>query len=139
MIQYTNKIPNKIDYFELLRTVSENVDVSELSSELDSTIACVSVYNGERLVGLGRVKKEGPYLCIEDLIVKLEEYEDEIKSNIIVYLFNQLNEMKNYDMTVRDCLSMKKSNEEIIFNKQNVDTQNNGIEYVNQPTSYAHA
>ena len=41
MIQYTNKLPSKVDYFELIRTVYEDVDVSELSSELDSTIACI--------------------------------------------------------------------------------------------------
>ncbi|MBR2744194.1 MAG: hypothetical protein IKE01_02715 [Clostridia bacterium] len=139
MIQYTKNIPNKIDYFELLKTVNENVDVSELSSELDSTIACVSVYNGERLIGLGRVKKEGPYLCIEDLIVKLEEYEEEIKSNIIVYLFNQLNEMKNYDMTVRDCLNMKKSNEELMFTNQIENNESVSMNYIQQPTGFARA
>ena len=119
MIQYTNKLPSKVDYFELIRTVYKDIDVSELSSELDSTIACICVYNGDRLVGMGRVKKEGDYLCIEDLIVKLEQYREEIQNNIIIGLFDQINEMKKYDITVRDCLSMKKSNEEILFKNQN--------------------
>lgn len=115
MIQYTTKLPNKIDYFELIRTVYDDVDVSTLSSELDKTIACICVYNGERLIGMGRVKKEEDYLCIEDLIVKLEQYREEIQNNIIIGLFEQLNEMKNYDISVRDCLSMSKSNEELLF------------------------
>lgn len=119
MIQYINKIPNKIDYFELIRTEYENVDVSGLSTELDNTIACVSVYNGDRLIGMGRVKKEENYLCIEDLIVKLEPYKEEIQKNIIVNLFKQINQMKYYDIVVRDCLTMKKSNEEIITNQNN--------------------
>ena len=139
MIQYTNKIPNKIDYFELIRAVYEDVDVSTLSTELESTIACVSVYNGERLVGLGRVKKEGPYLCIEDLIVRLEEYKEEIQNNIIVYLFDQINEMKKYDITVRDCLSMKKSNEELIFNNQSQNKENIRTSYIQEPNGYARA
>lgn len=120
MIQYTNKLPSKVDYFELIRTVYEDVDVSELSSELDSTIACICVYNGDRLIGMGRVKKEGYYLCIEDLIVRLEQYREEIQNNIIIGLFDQINEMKKYDIEVRDCLSMKKSNEEILFKNQEI-------------------
>ena len=115
MIQYINKVPSKIEYFEMIRTEYENVEVSELSTELDSTIACVCAYNGDRLVGLGRVKQEDNYLCLEDLIVKLEPYKEEIQNAIIINLFEQLNNMKNYDITVRDCLSMKKSNEEILF------------------------
>lgn len=121
MIQYINKVPSKIEYFEMIRTEYENVDVSELSTELDSTIACVCAYNGDRLVGMGRVKQENNYLCIEDLIVKLEPYKEEIQKAIIVKLFNELNQMKNYDITVRDCLSMKKSNEEILFKDEELE------------------
>lgn len=123
MIQYTNKLPSKVDYFELIRTVYKDVDVSELSSELDGTIACICVYNGDRLVGMGRVKQEGNYLCIDDLIVKLEQYREEIQNNIIIGLFDQINEMKKYDIIVRDCLSMKKSNEEILFKNQNISQE----------------
>lgn len=138
MIQYTNKLPNKIDYFELIRTVYENVDVSELSAELDSTIVCVSVYNGDRLIGLGRVKQEGNYLCIEDLIVRLEEYKEEIQNNIIVYLFDQINQMKNYDIVVRDCLSMRPSNEEIIF-KNTSNQEELNFSYSNQQNNFVRA
>lgn len=115
MIHYTDKLPNKVDYYELLRTVYDNVDVSEISSELESSIACVCVYNGERLVGMGRVKKEENYLCIEDLIVRLEDCKEEIQNCIIVNLFEQINKMKNYDMVVRDCLNMRQSNEDVIY------------------------
>lgn len=138
MIQYTNKLPNKIDYFELIRTVYENVDVSELSAELDSTIVCVSVYNGDRLIGLGRVKQEGNYLCIEDLIVRLEEHKEEIQNNIIVYLFDQINQMKNYDIVVRDCLSMRPSNEEIIF-KNTSNQEELNFSYSNQQNNFVRA
>lgn len=123
MIQYTTKLPNKVDYYDLLRTVYDDVDVSQLSTELESSIACVSVYNGERLVGMGRVKQENNYLCIEDLIVKLEDYREEIQNNIIVNLFEQLNQMKNYDVNVRDCLNMRQSNEEMLFRQPEVPTQ----------------
>lgn len=115
MIEYTTNIPNKVDYYDLLKTVYEDVDVSSLSEELENTIACVSVYNGERLVGMGRVKRENNYLCIDDLIVKLEDCREEIQNNIIVNLFNQLNQIKHYDIVVRDCLNMTMSNEDILY------------------------
>ena len=115
MIEYTNNIPNKVDYYDLLRTVYEDIDVSEISNELENTIACVSVYNGERLVGMGRVKRENNYLCIEDLIVKHEDFREEIQNNIIIKLFNQLNQIKHYDVIVRDCLNMTMSNDDILY------------------------
>ena len=117
MIEYTTNLPNKVDYYDLLRTVYEDIDVSSLSDELENTIACVSVYNGERLVGMGRVKRENNYLCIDDLIVKLEDCREEIQNNIIVNLFNQLNQIKHYDIVVRDCLNMTMSNEDILYKK----------------------
>ena len=102
MIQYTTNLPSKVDYYELLKTVYEDIDVSGISTELENSIACVCVYNGDRLVGMGRVKREKNYLCIEDLIVNL---------------FTQLNQIKNYDIAVRDCLSMKMSNEEVTLSE----------------------
>jgi len=124
MIQYTTKLPNKVDYYDLLRTVYDDIDVSQLSSELESSIVCVCVYNGERLVGMGRVKRENNYLCIDDLIVKLEDYREEIQSNIIVNLFDQLNQIKNYDIMVRDCLNMTMSNEDMMFKQQDFSENN---------------
>ena len=117
MIQYTTNLPNKVDYYDLLRTVYEDIDVSSLSEELDSTIACVTVYNGDRIVGMGRVKRENNYLCIDDLIVKLEDCREEIQNNIIVNLFDQINQIKHYDIAVRDCLNMTMSNEEMILTR----------------------
>ena len=124
MIQYTTKLPNKVDYYDLVRTVYDDIDVSSLSTELENSIACVCVYNGDRLVGMGRVKREKNYLCIEDLIVKLEYSREEIQNNIIINLFNQLNQIKNYDIAVRDCLSMNMSNEEVIFSRAMQQNQN---------------
>ena len=74
MIQYINKIPTKIEYFEMLRTICEypEIDVSEISQELDGALTAVCAYNGERMIGMGLVKKEQKYLCIEDLIVNSE-------------------------------------------------------------------
>lgn len=138
MIQYINKLPSKVDYFELIRTEYQDVDVSELSAELDSTIACVCVYNGDRLIGMGRVKQENDYLCIEDLIVKLEPYKEEIQNNIIVNLFNQINQMKSYDVTVRDCLSMEKSDEDIHYRNQD-NQEGDNLNLNNGQNSYVGA
>ena len=125
MIRYINKIPSKIEYFEMIRKEYENVEVSELSTELDSTITAVCVYNGDRLVGMGRIKKEGNLLCIEDLIVKLEPYKEEIQNGIIVNLIKQINQIKMYNVTVRDCLDMTNSEER--FNDDDIEESNNKI------------
>ena len=125
MIRYINKIPSKIEYFEMIRTEYENVEVSELSAELDKTITAVCVYNGDRLVGMGRIKKEDNLLCIEDLIVKLEPYKEEIQKGIIVNLIKQINQIKMYDITVRDCLDMRSPQEK--SNDDTIEESNNTI------------
>lgn len=126
MIRYINKIPSKIEYFEMIRTEYENVEVSELSTELDQTITCVCAYNGDRLVGMGRIKEENNLLYIEDLIVKLEPYKEEIQKGIIVNLINQINQIKMYDVTVRDCLDMRYTEENNI-NNENIEENDNKI------------
>lgn len=124
MLRYINKIPSKIEYFEMIRKEYENVEVSELSTELDTTITAVCVYNGDRLVGMGRIKKEDNLLCIEDLIVKLEPYKEEIQKGIIINLIKQINQIKMYDVTVRDCLDMRNSEEKI---HDDIEESNNKI------------
>lgn len=104
MIQYVNKVPSKIDYYEMIRNVYDNIDVSEIATELESTIAAVCAYKGDRLIGMGRVKIENRYLCIEDLIVKLDAYREDVENSIIVNLVNQVNQLKLHDATIRDCL-----------------------------------
>lgn len=106
MIQYINKVPNKIDYYEMIKSVYDNVDVSQIATELESTVAAVCAYKGDRLIGMGRVKIENRYLCIEDLIVKLDAYKEDVENSIIVNLVNQVNQMKHYDATIRDCLDL---------------------------------
>lgn len=113
MIQYVNKVPSKIDYYEMIRNVYDNIDVSEIATELESTIAAVCAYKGDRLIGMGRVKIENRYLCIEDLIVKLDAYKEEVENSIIVNLVNQVNQLKLYDATIRDCLDLSIKREPI--------------------------
>lgn len=126
MIQYVSKVPSKIEYYEMIRNVYENVEVSEITTELDATIASVCAYKGDRLIGMGRVKKEGCVLCIEDLIVKLDAYKEEIENNIIVNLINQVNKLKIYDVTIRDCLDMEIKEDPIeeIHIKDNAEQEN---------------
>lgn len=104
MIQYVNKLPSKIEYYDMMKSVYDDIDVTEMSIELDSTIAAVCAYKGERLIGIGRVKQEGNYVCIEDLIVKLDAYKEEVQNSIIISLIDQINKLKLYNVTVRDCL-----------------------------------
>lgn len=125
MLQYINKIPSKIEYFEMIRTEYENVEISELSTELDTTITAVCVYNGARLIGMGRIKKEDDLLYIKDLIVKLDSYKEEIQKGIIINLIKQINQIKLYDVVVRDCLNMENSEEK--SNDDNIGESNNQI------------
>ena len=128
MIQYINKIPTKIEYFEMLRTICEysEIDVSEISQELDGALTAVCAYNGERMIGMGLVKKEQKYLCIEDLIVNSEPLKEEIQNNIIVRLMKQVNQMKYYDVTVRDCLDMQEEQSDSMEENDENANQNVG-------------
>ena len=106
-IQYINKLPTKMEFFDMLRTSeTSKINISELENELFETITAVCVYNGDKIIGIGRVKKERNFLCIQDVIVSLDEYKEEIEKNIIVNLINQINQMKLINVEVRDCLQM---------------------------------
>ena len=106
-IQYINKLPTKMEFFDMLRTSeTSRINISDLDNELFETITAVCVYNGDKLIGIGRVKKERNFLYIQDVIVVLEEYREEIEKNIIVNLINQINQMKQVNVEVRDCLQM---------------------------------
>ena len=106
-IQYINKLTSKIEFFDMLRTLSpEQVNISELDLELSETITAVCAYNGDRIVGIGRVKKEGNYLYIQDVIITLEYLKEEIERNIIINLIQQINQMKQFNVEIRDCLEM---------------------------------
>ena len=106
-IQYINKLPSKIEFFDMLRTLdSSQINISELDLELSETITAVCAYNGDRIVGIGRVKKEGNYLYIQDVIITLEYLKEEIERNIIINLIQQINQMKQFNVEIRDCLEM---------------------------------
>ena len=106
-IQYINKIPTNMEFFDMLRSAeTTDVNISELENELFDTITAVCVYNGDKIIGMGRVKKEKDYLYIQDVIVSLKEYKEEIEKNIIVNLIEQINEIKQINVEVRDCLQM---------------------------------
>lgn len=113
MIQYINRLPSKIEYFEMACSAygEENVEVSELSKELDQTITAICAYNGDRMVGMGRVKAENGMLCITDLIVKLEPLKEEIQNHMIINLITEINKMKRYDVNIRECLHYEEENQ----------------------------
>ena len=47
-IQYINKLPSKIEFFDMLRTLdSSQINISELDLELSETITAVCAYNGD--------------------------------------------------------------------------------------------
>lgn len=106
-IQYINKLPSKMEFYDMLNACgTAKFNISDLDKELFETITAVCVYNGDKIIGIGRVKKERRYLYIQDVIVVLEEYKEEIEKNIIVNLIEQINQMKQVNVEVRDCLQM---------------------------------
>lgn len=110
IIQYINKLPSKVEFFDMLKTSETNkLDISDLDKELDETITAVCAYNGDRIIGIGRIKKEKEYLYIQDVVVTLEENKEEIENNIIVKLVQQINQVKNFNVEVRDCLQRAQS------------------------------
>lgn len=106
-IQYINKLPSKMEFYDMLNACgTAKFNISDLDKELFETITAVCVYNGDKIIGIGRVKKENRYLYIQDIIVALEEYKEEIEKNIIVNLIEQINQLKQVNVEVRDCLQM---------------------------------
>ena len=109
-IQYINKMPSKIEFFDMLRlSETQHIDITKLDNELFNTITAVCAYNDDKLIGMGRVKKEDNFLYIQDVIVELDELKEEIQKNIIVNLIKQVNEIKYTNIDVRDCLQMSET------------------------------
>ena len=61
-----------MEFFDMLRTSeTSRINISDLDNELFETITAVCVYNGDKIIGIGRVKKENNFLYIQDVIVVL--------------------------------------------------------------------
>ena len=118
-IQYFNKVPSKIEVFDIMDSMQENVSeeiCEELFEENEDIITTVCAYHLDKIVGMGRVKKEENTLYIQDIIIKPEYSEEEIENNIIVCLLRQVNELKRFNSNIQRCLDIEES-EENFFNR----------------------
>jgi GNAT superfamily N-acetyltransferase len=62
-ITYKQHIPNIEDYFSLFESTGWNEEYKltkeELSTTLDKSYYCISAYDGEKLIGFGRMMSDG--------------------------------------------------------------------------------
>lgn len=118
-IQYLNKIPTKMEIFEIMDSLQENISeeiCEQLVEEDEDLVTSVCAYHLDKIVGIGRVKKENKTLYIQDIIVKQEYSEEEIENNIIVCLLRQVNELKRFNSSIQRCLEIEEE-EENFFNR----------------------
>ena len=85
---YSNKIPSKDEFYPLYIATGWNESLSlspqDLELALKSSYGVVSVYDGEELVGFGRIVSDGiVYATIHDVIVAPNYQQQGIGSKII--------------------------------------------------------
>lgn len=115
-IQYLDKIPTKMEVYEIMDSIQSEEEVKteineNLLEESDDIVTTVCAYHLERIIGIGRVKKEGDMLYVQDIIIKPEYDEEEIKNNIIVSLVRQVNELTKYSSSIKRCLEFGEKEE----------------------------
>ena len=115
-IQYVNKVPNKMEIYELMDSMQIDVHEEDIFVEDESTITSVCAYHLEKIVGIGKVEKEQDKLYIQDILVRPEYRDEQIENNIIVTLLRQVNDLKRFNSSIQKCLDMGKI-EENFFNK----------------------
>ena len=85
---YSNKIPKKAEFYPLYIATgwneSLNLSPDDLKNALKKSFGVVSVYDGEELVGMGRIVSDGvAYAMIHDVIVAPNYQQQGIGSKII--------------------------------------------------------
>ncbi len=98
MYRCENKKANIDEYYSLYLETGWN-EIQKLNKEevqiaLDNSFICVSVYEGDTLVGVGRVNSDGVvYACIYDVIVKKSHHKKGIGSMIVNMLVEKCKEV----------------------------------------------
>lgn len=88
MITYVEEKPNIKDYFELRKSVGFH-ELSERQGELalDNALKIVLAFDGDMIVGMGRLVGDGAVICyIQDIMIK-REYQG---MGIGAYIMNRL-------------------------------------------------
>ncbi|MBU8932681.1 MAG: GNAT family N-acetyltransferase [candidate division Zixibacteria bacterium] len=93
-ISYKNEVPDPVEYLELFETTGWNskyrVDSVELSHALANSWYLVVAYDGDQLVGVGRVVSDGVlYGMIYDMIVRPSHQGKGVGSTILRMLVEE--------------------------------------------------
>jgi GNAT superfamily N-acetyltransferase len=102
-IEYTNNIPSTDQYFALFETTGWNREYLVRSDELARAVAnsqyVVTAYDGEKLIGFGRVVTDGVlHAMLYDMIVHPDYQGRGIGTNILGMLVKWCNEMHIRDV-----------------------------------------
>lgn len=94
MIKYSNKIPDKSEFYPLYVQTGwiENLDLNpeQLQKAIHNSYFVVSVYDNDTLIGFGRVVSDGAaYATLNDIIVAPKWQSQGIGSTIIRKLVRQ--------------------------------------------------
>ena len=113
MINYISKTPTPDEYNYLTNSVGWGIrDEKIIQQALENTLYSLCVYDGDRLIGYGRIIGDKTiFLYIQDIIVIPEYQGKKIGTGIITELLKKVEEYKKVNPNIRTYLGASKGKE----------------------------
>lgn len=112
-IKYINRNPEAKEYNRLTDSVGWGIrDEKIIQQALENTLYSLCVYDGDRLIGYGRIIGDKTiFLYIQDIIVIPEYKGKKIGTGIITELLKKVEEYKKVNPNIRTYLGASKGKE----------------------------
>ena len=112
-IKYINKTPTEDEFNDLTEAVDWGRRDNEIVKEaLNNTLYSLCVYDGDKLIGYGRIIGDKTiFLYIQDVMVIPEYQEKQIGTGIMKELLRQIEEYKKINPDIRTYLGASKGKE----------------------------
>ncbi len=112
-IKYINRNPEAKEYNRLTDSVGWGIrDEKIIQQALENTLYSLCVYDGDRLIGYGRIIGDKTiFLYIQDIIVIPEYQGKKIGTGIITELLKKVEEYKKVNPNIRTYLGASKGKE----------------------------
>lgn len=112
-IKYINRNPEAKEYNRLTDSVGWGIrDEKIIQQALENTLYSLCVYDGDRLIGYGRIIGDKTiFLYIQDIIVIPEYQGKKIGTSIITELLKKVEEYKKVNPNIRTYLGASKGKE----------------------------
>ncbi len=113
-IKYINKVPKDTEYNMLTESVGWGIrDENIVKEALENTLYSLCAYDGDKLIGYGRIIGDKTiFLYIQDIMVIPEYQGKKIGTEIMKKLLNQIDEYKKVNPNIRTYLGASKGKED---------------------------